>query len=255
MNFVTTLNSALRDPKKALLFLKHRIFSFWGTYDFVPFIIMGRSRTGSNLLISYLNKHPNIFCEGEKFASQCNHDYRGRYSSVYGKQPKYIRAKGCKVFYYHPDTQPGGALQYFLGDPRLHVIHLRRKNLLKVLVSHAVATRSKCWVNSKTSPENFGVTLSPAKVQIDIEQTLEWEEFWGNAYRGHPTLNIYYEDLISEPKDTLNSISSFLNCPQLLDWGEAALARQSSGELTDRILNYQELRTHFLNSEYIKYFE
>jgi len=255
MNLAKTFNSALKNPKKALMFLKHRIFSFWGTSDFVPFVIMGRSRTGSNLLISYLNKHPNIFCEGEKFALHRGKDYKGCFSFVYGKQPKYIRAKGCKVFYYHPDGQPGGALQFLLGNSKMHVLHLKRRNILKVLVSHAVATRSRCWVNSKASAANSGVTLSPSQVQSDIDQTLKWEEIWGKAFREHRILDIYYEDLVSKPQETLNSISSFLNCPQLPDWGGAVLARQSSGELRERIHNYHELRTYFLNSKYIKYFD
>ena len=38
-----------------------------GNKSFVKFIILGRSRVGSSLLVSFLNSHPNIRAEGELF--------------------------------------------------------------------------------------------------------------------------------------------------------------------------------------------
>ena len=46
----------------------------FGHEDYVPFIVLTRSRTGSNLLVSFLNGHPDIFCEGEIFARMAGRD-------------------------------------------------------------------------------------------------------------------------------------------------------------------------------------
>ncbi len=70
--------------------------------DFQRFIVLSRSRTGSNMLLSFLNSHPNIHAEGEVFNRLNGQNYQEILSRVFADQPPRILAKGFKIFYYHP---------------------------------------------------------------------------------------------------------------------------------------------------------
>mgnify|MGYP006437466411 CR=1 FL=1 len=60
-NIKQVLSQSIKNSKK-------RVLSIFDHENFTKFIVLSRSRTGSNLLISMLNSHPNISAEGEKFS-------------------------------------------------------------------------------------------------------------------------------------------------------------------------------------------
>ena len=54
----------LRDPRRGVKRLDRFLAPILGRDDFTRFIVLSRSRTGSNLLASLLNSHPHAFVEG-----------------------------------------------------------------------------------------------------------------------------------------------------------------------------------------------
>ena len=66
------------------------------------FVIIARSRTGSNLLRSYLNSHPNIEAHDELFRELKRKSCQEIWKGLFIKKNKKIKYVGFKIFYYHP---------------------------------------------------------------------------------------------------------------------------------------------------------
>ena len=98
MQIKKIIGSAIDDPKKGLLYLKHGLFSLWGDQDYKPFIILSRSRTGSNLLVSLLNSHPQIFCEGEIFGRLGVRSVDSVLARAFGRQASYLKLRVLRYF-------------------------------------------------------------------------------------------------------------------------------------------------------------
>ena len=139
---------------------------------YTQFIILCRSRTGSNYLATHLASHRNIKMYGELFLpNSLARDYRRirapvRYleREVFSSYPADIRAVGFKQMYQWAGNELGGiyneALEFFSERERrcletiwlylkkrerLKVIHLKRRNILRSMVSHKIAMINKKW--------------------------------------------------------------------------------------------------------------
>ena len=134
--------------------------------DYQKFIIMGMPRSGSNFLASSLRSRKNIITYGELF-SEKSHDRRDIQwdtpgytateealmlrdsdpvafleSMVFKKMPTYVEAVGFKLFYHHADENWECVWPY-LKEQNLKVLHLKRRNYLKVRLSMSVAMRTR----------------------------------------------------------------------------------------------------------------
>lgn len=78
---------------------------FWN-YNYKKFIIITRSRTGSNLLISLLNNHPEIEAHGEIFRRLNGKTPKEIMANYFSQKPNRIKYVGFKIFYYTQWTQP-----------------------------------------------------------------------------------------------------------------------------------------------------
>src|SRR5688572_27202010 len=118
-------------------------------------IILTTQRSGSTLLVSSLQSHPEILCRGELLIAGLrmpppallkNHRHlfkltrlvtTGAWLSTRTMRRFYAiqgpRAHVFKAMYNH--LRPPWTLNYLLRDPDIRVIHLQRRNLLKQYIS------------------------------------------------------------------------------------------------------------------------
>jgi hypothetical protein len=137
---------------------------------YTSFIILGSARSGSNLLASALNTHPNIICFRELFnpASDTldynvpgydndsrddlalrNKDLRSFIATrIFCSHAPDTRAVGFKVMREHLDFFAGLA-DHLSGIPDLRVLRLVRSNLLRTFVSLRIAEASGHWVDDR----------------------------------------------------------------------------------------------------------
>ena len=147
-----------------------------GQRGYVPFIILGLGRSGSNLIVSLLRSHPHVRCFGElltfdsKFVdfsvegydSNSAEDLRLRDTDVigffqrriYGEHPAWVRAVGFKPMYQHLPFFPPELTDWFAAQPDLRVIHSKRRNLLRFFVSLQIANNSGQWI-APVTPESL----------------------------------------------------------------------------------------------------
>lgn len=245
-------------PNLALKVISTKLLSSFGHRDFKKFIILTRSRTGSNMLMTYLNDHPHIASDGEVLGTLAGQDYKKILAKVFGKQPFFIKAKGFKIFYYHPLDEKPDDLWTTLADMNdLHVIHLKRKNILRTLISREIAGIQNVWYTSSSQQQKTDQSISVSFTAEDLadkfEQTRNWEQGGDELFKHHPLLTVYYEDLANDRDAAFKKVTDFLGFEYIHP--ETPLTKQNNKSLKETVSNYDELKMAFSGTEWESFFE
>jgi len=257
----------LSEPAKAYRESLYKILSVIGQRSYTPFVILTRDRTGSNMLVQYLNSHPSIRCDYEVLCTLDGRSGPALVESIYGKQPFNIKAKGFKIFYYHPSdadqlsvAETWSALQ---SIPNLHLIHLRRLNLLETAVSSKIAYESGVYGDLRKVPKSLSkaiesveikTTIYPIeKLQAAFEKTRQWEDEYPNRFPNCPSLETTYEALVTQPQVELRKICTFLGCTEPFRL-KTNFQKQRTKSLRSVVENYAELKEYFAESSWSEFF-
>ncbi len=257
---ISKLKMAIQNPRMAMEFLKYRILKAFGHSGFKRFIVLSRARTGSNMLISFLNSHPNIRAEGEILNTLNGRDYLNVLTATYKKEPYYIKAKGFKIFYYHPGDDPNSNVWNDLVKMKdLHVIHLRRRNILRTLTSTKIALVQNIW-STKANASRSDDLAKPKQISFTIDeltkgfkQTRQWEQNGDNMFHNHPVLSVNYEDLVNDAELYFRNITDFLGVSYAQP--QTGLKKQNPEKIRDLISNYDELKIAFKETEWQTFFD
>ena len=257
---LTNLIKACREPRKATSILLHKVFAPIGHRDYRRFVVLTRDRTGSNMLIQTLNAHPDIAADYEIFGKLRGETEESILSGCFGKQPFYIKAKGFKIFYYHPQDAEDSPIWDLLADMEdLHVIHLKRRNLLHVEVSSRVAyTTGVYGVRSEKEYSVYQKKLSPVKFSHDdllrlFKQNQDWETTGAGRFTGHPMIEVCYEDMIAQFDNEYRRVLAFLGIeyrPPRTDF-----KKQRTKSMRDLVEHYDELKSSFVGTEWERFFD
>jgi LPS sulfotransferase NodH len=238
--------------------LKYRALKLVGHNDYRRFIVLSRSRVGSYLLISFLNSHPNVRSDGEIL-----HRLNGRLAvdivdAAFRKEPRSVRAKGFKVFYYHPnDDKETKILEYLANMDGLHVLHLKRRNILRTLVSRKIAGSQGVWktkaAQSAGAPPRKEVSFTLDELERRFARTRAWERWGDELFRDHPMLALHYEDLVADTERVFKGVTEFLGVAYVKP--RTSLVRQNPEGLRHLISNYAELEAAFRGTEWESFFD
>ena len=233
--------------------------------QYTKFIVLTKPRTGSNLLVNSLQTHPGMKVFGELFRggaddatkqvilASADDYFRNHVFKRYGKG---IKAVGFKMFYHHPVYDHTGQVwKYLLKCEGLRVIHLRRANLLRTLVSMKIAKKTDVWKN--TGEQNG---LVDKRIELDMQecldsfhQTRQWEKETQAKFVNNPVLELTYEDLTSDYYTQMLRVQEFLEVePVEL---QPLTNRQNPETLEKLIINYEDLKKQFAGSEWEVFFE
>ncbi|MFC2042983.1 sulfotransferase [Chloroflexota bacterium] len=247
----------IRHPRKAFKAFNYRLLSALGHSNFKRFIVLSRSRTGSSMLITFLNSHPNIHAVWGIFQTLNGRNYKDVLAKTFGKEPYYIKAKGFKIFYYHPeDDKSNDIWEKFMDMDNLRVIHLKRRNILCTLISRKIAGIQDVWLVSSPDriiSKNKAVTFTVKELEEGFEQTRKWEKYGDEMFKNHPLVSVYYEDLENDPEGTFGKITDFLDVRYVRP--KTNLSKLNPERLRDLVINYNELKTAFSGTEWQPFFE
>jgi hypothetical protein len=243
--------------------------------NYNKFIILGTARTGSSLLWSYLNSHSNIICLRGVFGSSKKINF-GKYyeylpDECYSKDlislrnnnptlflDKYVfkdyskqyKAIGFKYFYNHNRhlKNRNELVDYFKNNTNIKFIHIKRKNLLASLFSYKRALEQNKWIDTDI---NLNTKISIEESQDFFKKTIEQENYFDKIFAGR-TFEVIYEDFIRDGK-ILQNVQDFIGVePKQL---ESEINKNKGGELSDMILNFNDLKEYYKSTEYELYFE
>ena len=246
----------------------------YGRSDYTRFLILGRSRVGSNLLRGLLNAHPQVATFGEIFRDRTSidWDHMGYFVSkrvrsllqhdpvkfldlkVLGRYPSFIRAVGFKLFYYHAKTDNAASVwPYLEGRHDLKIVHLKRRNVLHTHLSRKRAALTNRWVNTSGQSEAMEpIRLDYDECVNDFMQTRAWEEEYDRYFADHPLLEVQDERLSADYRSEMRRIERFLDVsPRPLD---PSTFRQTGQRLSAAIANYAELRERFTGTMWEEFF-
>jgi LPS sulfotransferase NodH len=230
-----------------------------GHKDYVRFIVYAHARTGSNMLLSMLNSHPLVLARGEVFARVDPGDLHASVERTFDRRlPRAIRAAGCKVFYYHPLGDRSGALWRELDAvTNLHVIHLRRRNVLRTVVSREIADRQNDWLQTRAQQavpaELKRVSMTAEQVRAAVERVQRLEEEAASRFVTAPLIDVYYEDLVADGTEEFGRITRFLRVPFYAP--KTGTFRQNPEPLSGLLDNYEELRSAFEGTPFSGFFD
>jgi len=239
------------------------------------FIILGRSRTGSNLLRGLLNAHSRVTVFEEVFKNENlihwglpGYDQRKEILAkfqndpccfletvIFGDQPVRISAVGFKLFYYHAQS---GKLQpiwpYLREHTEIKVLHIKRQNILRTHLSRKKAELTDRWINLSGEPQETGpVELSYEECLADFEQTRAWENEYTDFFSRHPQLEVIYERLAADHQGVMSEVFDFLGLPP--EPVAPQTYRQAIQPLSMAISNYTELKERFTGTPWEAFFE
>lgn len=223
-----------------------------------PFVIVADLRTGSTLLSTSLNAHPQIRCYGELFHPDTfpdNHLEEHDRFQMSGREvvrqafaARGVKAAGFRAMVFLPmPAQPHwedswDALQERRG---LRVIWLTRRDRLAQYASILVAQQTRVWHPSPEDPvlrpENRPtITIDPQEFR---RWTAERERLFAlrrQQLQASPSLELDYETLVAEWPDLIRRVETFLGVdPVEL---QPAKQKQEKRPLSEVIANYDELR-------------
>ena len=210
------------------------------------FIIISYSRTGSNFLISLLNSHPDIKCDGELLKKVSpKPDYSKLLNNIFN-DPNNTR--GFKLFHYHPHNVKNKRLLFktIQADKSIKIIFLERTNLLRRKYSLLKANQTNVWKVKHPSEQSHDKT----KIRIDINDLIamidsvtNYENLYKQMYQEHEHITIQYEELDNNNRETCRKIFHFLDVHD--HNANGTTIKQNPGVLKDLIENYNEIETHF----------
>ncbi len=143
------------------------------------------------------------------------------------------------------------------ADKDVRVILLRRRDLLKQLLSQNIARRSHGnGVNAYTcATSRSDKGLDPEPVRIEIQELLsfidESERDWAQIKRrfaSHQTTGLQYEDLAADPQRSVDRIFAFLDLPTV-GLRRSKMKIQEDRSLHEAIANFDEIQETFGNTE------
>jgi LPS sulfotransferase NodH len=232
------------------------------------FIIFGSGRSGSTLLTSLLNSHPQIYCDGEVLAKRNvpRVFFPFMYLEALSRKASDKNAEiyGCGLM----STQLRGqkninAISFIkkLEKNKRKIIHIRRKYIFDVVLSLLEAKLHKVWFVHKGENKNFDkLKLNPSEVIYLIKHHIELYEIEDCALAGTKHFKIIYEtdlqDNSNHPRITAQLFEFLSARPHA---PKTNLSKKAKGKYKDRITNFDEIHNAItangysfcLNPEYL----
>jgi len=212
-----------------------------------PYLILTRSRSGSNMFKDYLNSHPQIKSMAELCRTNEGLDIEATIKKVYD-QTSDVDASGFKLFYYHPNGGSPSELWGRLNDiSNLKTISLRR-NPLRCSVSSEIMRQSK---QHKQEVGDNVVPIEEKRIEIDVNRFLNQIEHIEslrcqiNDNLDTEPYEVWYEDLVADGQTVMDGVFQHLGLNSYPI--KTNLQKQNPESIHELISNYDELRDAVMN--------
>ncbi len=252
------------------------------------FVVVGTQRTGTTLIRTTLNSHPQVTCTGEVFkvpgwyvdrvsrriirrtAFQDPSSYSawteksllrrlGHYAWRARNTREYLdqfysdqssEAKGFKVMYNQ--TQRFPAVIPYIRDHQISVIHVVRENFLKTLVSRIVAEQRNLYharQGSDAPRKAIKVTVPADRLIGELQRIKLHTNRWQELFGDTPHyLRVVYESFSRNKEKEGAEMLAFLGLGSSAM--SSSLVKINSDSLVDVIENYSEVESLLRGTEF-----
>lgn len=240
------------------------------------FIILTDQRSGSNHLGDLLDSHLSIRVAGEIFNPNQQHisrnhplpehfrELRARdpiaFLKAFFTQPldPSITHLGFRIFHDHARSRTERSERSIWTTLRrtkeLQVIHLKRRNLLRNLLSLKLAERSNEWERLEGTPP---VRYEPLRIEYEevIAHFKARERSFSRGsrfFRRQRRIEIFYEDLERDEEQQIAALLSFLGLP--LQPLVSSTRKQNQQPTQELIENHADLEERFRDTRWHEFF-
>jgi LPS sulfotransferase NodH len=248
------------------------------------FILTGFPRTGTTVLAGSILIHPDVLFYGEIFSNtpevrnseamritmgagwklENQLDYGMQACSFTGSAGAYLdkmfsrdipfKVVGFKIMFDQSNDGPNSDVWNYISDhTEIKIISTRRDSLLEIICSYVRAHMTRRWhLTGETLPNHKFIV--PADKFIELVQKFESRpEQMDRIVDPNRVLELDYSKISNDFTGCMSDIYSFLDLePQ----GVAAprLTKIARMQPNEELANYAELKEHFKNTPYSKYF-
>jgi len=215
------------------------------------FIILGHPRTGTSLLHTYLNSHPQLLSLNEALSNEAN------LTNLLSPKPFFIKAVGFKFFYEYIKNEDKQLILFnLLKNWEVKIINIKRKNLLRIYASLLIAEKTQEWSSTESNTKNHkSITINAEECEKAFYQYKSLEKIADEfvAQSNAKIIEVEYESYIEFPDLYNYKILKFLGLKPIKL--HSLLKKQNPEPLENLISNYTELKDYFKNSEFEIFFE
>lgn len=245
------------------------------TQKYQKYVILSTYRSGTNYLTSLLNSHPSIISHHEifrdhyfsqlttlsafsKVISRWLRDFFPQMyinKFIFKSYPGIVGAVGFEVLYTNERKWQTRDLRQYLNDmPELKIIHLIRKNLLRVYLSLVTANKLLLWVSTRKNNQVLKpIKINPAHLELFFNDITRLRVDYQKYFKQKEVLEINYEDLVTRKDKQMAKILAFLGVSKRKL--SSPLVKLNNRLLKDCIRNYSELKRHFYGSKWQHFFD
>lgn len=240
----------------------------------IKFIVLSTQRSGSSYLCSLLDKHPDIRCVEEIFMPRNRNPvtYRTWRNASFGRKLKHLFTRQESIDAYLEELcagQPkldafGFKLMYgqvarypeilnWCKRNDVRVVHLIRKNALKMVVSRQVALKRGVYLSTRPV-EAVTVNLDTRRLIPELQQSDRLVQHNRELFSMLPCIETSYEEVMKDRDEQLRRVQTFLGCHVNLQLS-SELVKTSPDSLENLIDNYGEVCEALSGSRFEKYLE
>ncbi len=221
------------------------------------FVIFGRGRSGSTLLVSLLNSHPSIYCDKEilnrkvllpKRFIQCR-------SRMFDKD-----IYGFKLLSYQlRSVQSVENPENFLLD--LHhngykIIYLKRNNALRQVLSKMYASYRNKWHQQSENAQTCRMPVNLDELLLQLKESEKLDAFEEHILKNIPHLKVIYENDLAnniQHTNTAKKITEFLSISNFTP--KTNLIKITTEDFSDFIENSKQMIEFLQHSQFAKYLD
>jgi LPS sulfotransferase NodH len=235
-----------------------------------PFVLLSAARSGSTVLYYALDAHPRVRARGELLnpSARSRHSLRAWLAASRGRRLLHraapassharwladvfrprrdVGALGFKLLYGQTSPSLWHALE---REPRLHFVHLVRRNVLKAIVSLEVARRGRRFRVRPDEPWRFEkVRLDAALLPEALRARAGEIEAHRKRLAGRPHLEVHYEELLADPGALVGGVFRFLGVEEA-GAGTLPLRKMTPDDLADAVENLDEVAAALRGTEF-----
>ena len=177
--------------------------------------------------------------------------FAGTHYAFQSRDPHQEKAVGFKLMYDHIEYFP--TLINLIKNERIHVLHLIRKNKLKIVLSNcARKLRATLTPAAALLPLKFAVDTSTLLTKLQRQN--DNENKMRVLFSDNPYLEITYEDFFANHDQTARMIENFLNVTND-GWCWPSLQKLNPNSVKEILANYAEVTTLLKNTAFEKYLD
>lgn len=234
------------------------------------FILVAPARSGSTLLRTTLNAHPQITCHGEVLSQHVLGWSMGAMARPTADEFRRIRARdllgfseqyiyrptkpvtGFKLLYSHPRIDIAELFEALVEDRAVRTVHLWRRDLVARYISnfHHADGRD---IGGRYDDASGEYVLDPVIIAQDCRNQMATARQLHRQFGRHPSHALEYETLVKEPAPSLDAIADFLGVTRgrmSVKPAPSMEQRQSSGSRFVAIANLDEVKASPLLQPY-----